>query len=172
MLNMKYILLHLITRFSIVYHTLQKSLPVFRMDHKVYLYHSKLITTLQRRHNGCDGISNHQPRDCLLKRRSKKTSERRVTSICGGNSPVNSQMASNAGNVSFWWRHHENCNGHWHIMVNMRVAMSDIKLMLKIGRSRHNINAYCTEEYIMFNCNCHTSAVNYLLIDYLQKLLW
>ena len=34
--------------------------------------------TLQRRHNGCDSVSNHQPDDCLLyrlfRRRSMKTS--------------------------------------------------------------------------------------------------
>ena len=42
--------------------------------------------------------------------RSKKTSKLRVTGICAGNSPVPdecpAQMASNAENVSIWWRHH------------------------------------------------------------------
>ena len=69
---------------------------------------------LQWRHNGCNGVSNHQPHDCLLKRlfrrRSKKTSKLRVTRLCAGNSPVTcefpAQMASNAENVSIWWRHH------------------------------------------------------------------
>ena len=41
----------------------------------------------------------------------KKTSKLRVTSLCVGNSPGNgefpAQMASNAENVSIWWRHHE-----------------------------------------------------------------
>ena len=68
----------------------------------------------QWRHNGRDGVSNHQPHDCLLnrlfRRRSKKTSKVRVTDLCGGNSPVTgefpAQMASNAENVSIWWRHH------------------------------------------------------------------
>ena len=68
--------------------------------------------TLQWRHNGCDGVSNHQPHDRLLnrlfRRRSKKTSKLRVTGICAGNSPVTdefpAQMASNAENVSIWWR--------------------------------------------------------------------
>ena len=50
------------------------------------------IITLQLHHNGHDGVSNHQPYDCLLKRlfrrRSKKTSKLRVTGLCGGNSPV------------------------------------------------------------------------------------
>ena len=53
--------------------------------------------TLQWRHNGCDGVSNHQPHDCLLKRlirrRSKKTSKLRVTGLCAGihRWPVNSR---------------------------------------------------------------------------------
>ena len=44
------------------------------------------------RHNGCDGVSNHQPHDCLLNRlfrlRSKKTPKLSVTGLCAGNSPV------------------------------------------------------------------------------------
>ena len=71
--------------------------------------------TLQWRHNGCDIASNHQPHDCLLnrlfRRRSKKTSKLRVTGLCVRNSPETgefpAQMASNAENVSIWWRHHE-----------------------------------------------------------------
>ena len=71
--------------------------------------------TLQSCHNGHDSVSNHQPHDCLLSRlfrcRSKKTSKLRVTGLCAGNSPETgefpAQMASNAENVSIWWRHHE-----------------------------------------------------------------
>ena len=69
---------------------------------------------LRWRHNGHDGVSNHQPHHCLLKRlfgcRSKKTSKLRVTGLCAGNSPGTgefpAQMASNAENVFIWWRHH------------------------------------------------------------------
>ena len=69
---------------------------------------------LHWRHNGRDGVSNHQPHHCLLnrlfKRISKKTSKLRVTGLCAGNSPVAGefppQRASNAENVSIWWRHH------------------------------------------------------------------
>ena len=52
--------------------------------------------TLHWRHNGHDGISNHQPYDCLLNRlfrhRSKKTSKLRVTGLCEGihRGPLNS----------------------------------------------------------------------------------
>ena len=65
-------------------------------------------------HNERYGVSNHQLRDYLLsrlfRRKSKKTSKLRVTGLCAGNSPVTgefpTQRASNAENVSIWWRHH------------------------------------------------------------------
>ena len=67
-------------------------------------------------HNGRDGVSDHQPRHCLLnrlfRRRSQKTSKPRVTGLCVGNSPVTCEfpahMASNAENVSIWW-----CHNRW-----------------------------------------------------------
>ena len=69
--------------------------------------------SLQWRHNGRDGVSNHQPHHCLLnrlfRRRSKKTSKLHITGLCLGNSPGTgefpAQMASNAESVSIWWRH-------------------------------------------------------------------
>ena len=52
---------------------------------------TRFLYTLRWRHNDHDGVSNHQPRGCLLnrlfKRRSKKTSKLRVTGLCAGNSP-------------------------------------------------------------------------------------
>ena len=71
-------------------------------------------TSLLWRHNGRDGVSNHQPHHCLLNRllgrRSKKTSKLCVTGLCVGKSPVPAdfpaQMAVNAENVFIWWRHH------------------------------------------------------------------
>ena len=74
---------------------------------------------LRWRHNGRDSVSNHQHHECLLnrlfRRRSKETSKRRVTGLCAGNSPGTgefpAQMASNAENVSIWWRHHG--QGQW-----------------------------------------------------------
>ena len=51
---------------------------------------------LQARHNGRDGVSTEQPHDCLLNRLfrhiSKKTSTRRVTGLCAGNSPVTGEF--------------------------------------------------------------------------------
>ena len=51
---------------------------------------------LRWRHNERDGVSNHQPHDCLLnrlfRRRSKKTSKLRVTGLCVGNSPATGEF--------------------------------------------------------------------------------
>ena len=73
--------------------------------------------SLQWRHNGYDCVSNHQPCNCLFnwffRHRSKKTSKLRATGLCEGNSPVTgefpAQRASNAENVSIWWRLHGTC---------------------------------------------------------------
>ena len=94
--------------------------------------------TLQWRHNGRHNVSNHQPHDCLLNRlfrsRSKKTSKLRLTGLCAGNSPGTgefpAQMASNAEDVSIWWRHHEkpemfckwslDCHGPRHVRYELK----------------------------------------------------
>ena len=60
------------------------------------------------RHNGRDGVSHHQPHDCLLnrlfRRRSKKIAKLRVAGLCTGKSPVTgefpTQRASNVENIS------------------------------------------------------------------------
>ena len=70
--------------------------------------------SLQWRHNERGSVSNHQRLHCLhncwFRRSSKKTSRLRVTGLCAGNSPMTgefpAQKASNAKNVSIWWRHH------------------------------------------------------------------
>ena len=78
-------------------------------------HHTSLLwTSLQWRHNECDGVSNHRCLDCLLnqlvRRWSKKTSKHHVTGLCEWNPPVTggfpSQRASNSQNVSIWWCHH------------------------------------------------------------------
>ena len=76
--------------------------------------HSCNLSALRWRHNDHAGVSNHQPHGCslnrLFRRKSKKTSKLRVTGLCAGNSPGTgefpAQMASDAENVSIWWRHH------------------------------------------------------------------
>ena len=76
---------------------------------------SFIIRSLLGRHIDRDGVSNHQPHDCLFnrlfRRRSMKTSKLCVTGLSEGNSPVTgefpAQRTSNAENVSFWWRHQD-----------------------------------------------------------------
>ena len=109
----------------------------------------RCLNALLWRQNGHDGVSNHQPDDCLLncpcRRRSKKTSKLRATGLCVGNSPGTgefpAQMASNAENVSIWWRHHECCfivSSCWTIrdkaqIVNKMQTFSHKKMYSKCG---------------------------------------
>ena len=82
-----------------------------------------LKASLHWRQNEHDGISNHRHLDCLLNHlfrcRSNKTSKLSVPSLYEGNPPVTrrlpSHWASNAVNVSIWWRHHESSYyfTHW-----------------------------------------------------------
>ena len=72
------------------------------------------VKTSQWCHNEHNSVSNHQRLRCLLncriRPRSKNTPKLRVTGLCAGNLPVTgefpAQRASNAENVSIWWRHH------------------------------------------------------------------
>ena len=78
-------------------------------------YEPLLLLPLRWRRNGRDGVSNHQPHDCLLnhlfRRRTKETWKLRVTGPWAKNSSVNgefpAQRASKAENVSVWWRYHD-----------------------------------------------------------------
>ena len=80
----------------------------------LHLWYSGMLVPLLWRPNERDGVSNYRCLGCLLNRlfrlRSKKTSKLRVTGLCEGNSPVNSefpaQRASNVENISIWWRNH------------------------------------------------------------------
>ena len=90
----------------------------------IRLTHAHALSLLWR-HNEHDSVSNHQHYDCLLnrlfRRRPKETSKARVTGLCAENSPETgefpAQMASNAENVSIWWRHHRSS-----IAVNISVT--------------------------------------------------
>ena len=83
-------------------------------QHTVAHLRANRSSTLQWRHNERDCVSNHQLHNYLLNRlfgrRSKKISKLRFTGLCERNSPVtggfHTQRASNAENVSIWWRHH------------------------------------------------------------------
>ena len=68
------------------------ALRVILGDNKTFFdLYAVCYLALLWRHNDHDGVSNHQPRCCLLnrlfRRRWKKTSKLRVTGLCVGNSP-------------------------------------------------------------------------------------
>ena len=81
---------------------------------RLVLFYLTEGNSLQWRHNERNGVSNHQPHDCLLnrlfRRISKKPSKLRVTGLCVWNLPVTgefpAQRASNAEKVSIWWCQH------------------------------------------------------------------
>ena len=92
------------------------------METSAFIFHSRFLhcfswwtmPALQWRHNERNGVSNHRRLDGslnrLFRRRSKKTSKLRVTGLYEGNSLVTgefpTQRASNAENMSIWWRQH------------------------------------------------------------------
>ena len=98
------------------------------------------------RHNGCDGVSNHQPRDCLLNHsfmcRSTIKQKLRVTGLCAGDSPVTgefpAQMASNAENAPIWWRHLGNAN-------SITTLFTDIYALLY---THENLHYYTSSEIV------------------------
>ena len=78
-------------------------LPYIGLCHLHWNHH----IALQWRHIERDGVSNHHPHNCLLNRLSKKTSKLCVTGgELTGDQWILAQRASNAKNVSTWWRHH------------------------------------------------------------------
>ena len=94
--------------------------PAYCPNYVVHICYTS--NTLRWRHNERDGVSNHQPHDCLLNRlfkaQIKETSKLRVTGLYAGNSTVTGefpeQRASNSENVSIWWRHHDILTSHAH----------------------------------------------------------
>ena len=77
--------------------------------------------------------------DCLLgrlfRRRLKKTSKLRVTGHCAGNSQVTcefpAQRASNAENVSIWWRHRAKSSPRNGCQANVQIVV--VKSLLPAG---------------------------------------
>ena len=118
-----------------------------------WTYIWNVMGALQWRYNQHDGVSNHQPHNCLLnhllKRRSKKKhqSSASLAFVRGIHRwPVNSptQKASNEENVSIWWRHH-GC-----IIIILALLIS----------SRHLTYVSMYIEYLSIN-------VNYIILYFL-----
>ena len=85
-----------------------------------------LTHSLQWHHNRRDGVSNRLLHR-LFGRRSKKTSKLRATGRCAGNSPGTgefpAQMASNADNAFFWWRHYVRPRQHGHHFADIFISI-------------------------------------------------
>ena len=132
------------------------------------------------RHNGHDSVSNHQPHDCLLnrlfRRKSKKISKLRVTSLSAGNSPETgkfpAQIASNAENVSIWWRHHVTINMHrglsWcFIQISLTTFSSQLRWLM-YAYSLSLLNSVP----MLSNDNKTRRAVYIILTVYLWYCFW
>ena len=133
--------------------------------------YSYFLHTLQWRYYECDGVWNHRRLDCLLnrlfRRRTKKTSKPRVTGLCEGNPPVTvtggfpSQSASNAENVSIWWRHHELVQSaallKWHRLVSWDVGMYTV-LMGIVKIDFQTLNKFANSDVTNTIVNKRTKA--------------
>ena len=76
----------------------------------------------------------------------KRTSKLRVTGLCVGNSPGTgefpAQMASNAENVSIWWRHHVIIIHYWQVCVLTVIALLGISTTVP----QHKVLQVLTEQ--------------------------
>ena len=120
-----------------------------------------MLSLLQWRHNGRDGISNHQPHHCLLNHlfvcRSKKTPKLHITGLCVGNSletdEFPAQMASKAENVSIWWFHY--------VFNILPVLLFSITCV---------ISSYV--KYLMLSCSIFLAILFFSLTYVIFILLW
>ena len=132
-------------------------------------------SSLLWRHNEHDGVSNHQPHECLLslpsRRRSKKTSKLRVTSLGAGNSPETGEfpakIASNTENVTIWWRHHvmscKESNNLCTVVTNCLSAYSRVTLVFITNDERlfYYTNISLSRAHKQFSTPTHTlSSMN------------
>ena len=103
------------------------------------------INPLQWRHNEHNGALNHRHLHylliLLLRCRSKITSKLHVTGLCQGNPPVNgfpSQSASNAKNVTIWWRYYVFVIFQWNVDYHT-FALCDTDLHFLSSRIQSNL---------------------------------
>ena len=143
-------------------------------------------SSLQWRHNGRDGVSIHQPHDCLLnrllfRRRSKKTSKLRVTGLCAGNSPMTGefplQRVGQAEDVSIWWRHHVSfwqravtrISSKWHIRFSECSGLGNdliTRLLVRVYSETRNADGT-----IQWRHECD-DVLNHWRLDCLPKRLF
>ena len=88
---------------------MEPCLPQKRISSNAFWYSS-----LHWRHSDHDGVSNHQPHGCLLNQFIQAQIKENIKAprqwpLCGeftGTGEFPAQRASNAENISIWWRHH------------------------------------------------------------------
>ena len=143
------------------------------------------MRSLQWRHNGCDGVSNHQPHDCSSKRlfrcRSKKTSKLRFTGLFSrgirrwpGKSPhkwpVTRRMLP-FKDVIMLYVHH--------IRLNTDVSLGDINgsltekngtLSCKFGREYNMLFTYSILNQILCAVLCKSHFIVFALNTPLQVI--
>ena len=132
----------------------------------------KSTNTLQWRHNERDRVSNHQPHDCLLNRlfrhRWLKSSKLRITGLCAGNSPGTSELpaqrASNAENVSIWWRHYDKAIAKHNKPQNQTQNICDVLCSMDNIISRICRKAHCNVS-VMFLKFDFASFWEYVTVD-------
>ena len=107
------------------WHFLPSTSSLVSITHILYellLQSAQIFHALQWSHNGRNGVSNHQPHDCLLKRLFRHTWNKHQSSsslaFVTGEFPA--QRASNAKNASILWRHHGNNVSLWLLQISYR----------------------------------------------------
>ena len=120
------------------------------------------LESLEWGYNERDGVSNHWRLDCLVDRlftrRSKKTSELRVTGLFEGNSLVTgefpAQRASNVENVSIL-RHHDTCLRLRDESPIRHLAYLEVNKMADIVKTTFS-NAFPDWKLLYSGSNCTT----------------
>ena len=121
-----------------------------------------LKISLQWRNDGRGGVSNHQPHHCLLnrlfRRRSKKASKLRITGFAvTGEFPA--QMASNAVNISIWWRHYDRLSkwGLYYSAFNMlsrKHKSLDSSVLTLLFNPGHDLITQYNSRAVCFHVGC------------------
>ena len=155
------------------------------MNYCVYRYQFFYRLSLRWRHSGRDCVSNHQSRECLLscliRRRSKKTLKLRVTGLCAGNSPGTgefpAQRASNAENVSIWWRHHDSCkfqikcmrnDTRYQVLPNIVTSITvNLHCLRRMSNGSFRImtEARAKDALVLLNTKLRITAVSWLVMS-------
>ena len=113
---------------------------------------------LQRRNNGCDGVSNQWFLDCfhncLFRCKSKKKSKLRVTGLCKGNSPVTGEFPAQRPVTRKMFPFHDVI---MRLCVFHRQNRGRLLLMTSSCHFRRKWFALCTDLKMLFWRNCHHS---------------